>query len=98
MYKLTNANGSVLFIQRPKELEAFLTNEPRVLPFEPQAPGMNRQAARLMGALLVIVLLLAASVFATIWIVGKTDQPGDVQPATTMPPPHQPISDLPWQQ
>lgn len=57
-------SGSVLFIQRPRELAAFLAHQPRVLPLYPRPRPMSRTRRLVCLALLLVLapLLLLAFV------------------------------------
>ena len=70
MYKFINDQGSVLFVQRPREardLQAFLDRQPRALPVRVPAPAPDapRVRLRVMGYALLafVVLALAAAAF-----------------------------------
>ncbi|MGI4819907.1 MAG: hypothetical protein ACRYFV_01740 [Janthinobacterium lividum] len=93
MHKLIDNRGRVLFVSREQEAIAVMAGR-YPLPMPAPAPeSLLRRAACLVAlALLMITLLVVFLLF------GEFDKPGDVQPATTMPPPHQPSTDLPWLQ
>lgn len=81
MHKLTHPrNGSILFLQRPREVAAFVNAQPRVLPQAP--PPVSRSLLRLVLAYLaalVLVVLIAAAFF----LFGE-ERPGSVvRPALT---------------
>jgi hypothetical protein len=80
--KLTHPNGSVLFIQRPKELQAFLAAQPRVLPFYAQRPGIGPKALRLTKWLLLAMLLILA-ITAAFFLFGEERATSVVRPALT---------------
>jgi hypothetical protein len=83
VYKLTNDSGSVLYIQRPREVQAFLDRQPRVLPIAPQeAPQLSAGLLRSTIKLLAFVLLLIIMA-ATFFLVGEERPDSVVRPALT---------------
>ena len=71
--------GSVLFIQRPKEVADFVARQPRVLPQGPQqAPSISLGLLRLVLALLLVLVLAA-----TFFLFGEERPDSVVRPALT---------------
>lgn len=86
MYKFTNDQGSVLFVQRPREardVQAFLDRQPRVLPTgSAQPPQLSKGLLRTVGVLLVLVVLVLV-ITATFFLVGEERPDSVVRPALT---------------
>jgi hypothetical protein len=83
MHKLTNPNGSVLFIPRAREAEQvqdFLDRQPRVLP---QAPTKTRPSLGLLVFRLVLLILLAVAIAAAFFLFGEETPEQVVRPLLT---------------
>jgi hypothetical protein len=57
-------SGSVLFIQRPKEVQAFLARQPHVLPLVAVAPGVGSKVLKLIFGLAIMLLVLIGTAVA----------------------------------
>lgn len=83
--KFTHPNGSVLFIQRPKEVADFVARQPRVLPQGPgpeEAPSISAALLRwVVPAVLIMLVLLAA--FVVFFLFGEQRPTSVVRPALT---------------
>jgi hypothetical protein len=90
MREFINSQGDRLFVQRNSEVLDILASRQ---PVPETAPPISSKLQRISLWLLLLPILLIVFV-----MFGEMEETGDVQPATTMPPPHQPSSDLPWQQ
>jgi hypothetical protein len=63
--KFTNPyNGSVLLIQRPKEVADFVARQPQVLPTAPSKPATSLHYRLAIKALVVLAILLVVAVMA----------------------------------
>lgn len=82
MYKVTHPQtGSVLFIQRPREVADFVARHPRVLP---QAPGPAEAPSISWGLLRSVLSLLLLVAIAVAFFFFGEERPGSVvRPALT---------------
>jgi hypothetical protein len=86
MYKFTNDQGSVLFVQRPREardVQAFLDRQPRVLPTGPaEAPQVSKGLLRTVWLLLAF-MLLTILIAAAFFLLGEERPTSVVRPLLT---------------
>jgi hypothetical protein len=83
VHKFIHPNGSVLFVQQPKEAKdvaAFLAKEPRPMLAEP--PTVSRGVMRLALGWLAF-MLLAIIIITAFFLVGEERPDSVVRPALT---------------
>jgi hypothetical protein len=83
VHKLTHPNGSVLLIQRPKEVQAFVNAQPRVLPQGPaEVPQLSAGLMRFVLRALAIMLVLAVA-FVVFFLFGEDREREPLRPVLT---------------
>lgn len=83
MHKFTHPNGSVLYIQRPKEVADFVARQPRVLPQGPQEPPLLSAGVVALAVRLLLLVGLAIAMALAFFCCGEERAGSVVRPALT---------------
>jgi hypothetical protein len=83
VHKFTHPNGSVLYIQRPREVQAFLAAQPHVLPQGPdEGPSLSTGLLRSVLRILAVVAVLVVA-FLVFLLFGEDRSREPLRPTLT---------------